>query len=62
MDLFLNALQNVQIKPLLKLKGSADMICIWYPFECDMGLDGALTSHIERVISNEFDMACPSAI
>ena len=25
------------------------MICIWYPFECDMGLDGTLTSHIERV-------------
>ena len=28
---------------------TADMICIWYPFECDMGLDGTLTSHIERV-------------
>ena len=26
-----------------------DMICIWHPFECDMGLDGTLTSHIERV-------------
>ena len=25
------------------------MICIWHPFECDMGLDGTLTSHIERV-------------
>ena len=32
-------------------------ICIWYPFECDMGLDGTLTSHIERV-EDEFDMAC----
>ena len=21
-------------------KGHLDMICIWYPFECDMGLDG----------------------
>ena len=37
------------------------MICIWHPFECDMGLDGTLTSHIERV-ANEFDMACQSAI
>ena len=37
------------------------MICIWYPFECDMGLDGTLTSHIERV-EDEFDMACQSAI
>ena len=36
-------------------------ICIWYPFECDMGLDGTLTSHIERV-ADEFDMACQSAI
>ena len=34
---------------------------IWYPFECDMGLDGTLTSHIERV-ADEFDMACQSAI
>ena len=36
-------------------------ICIWHSFECDMGLDGTLTSHIERV-ADEFDMACPSAI
>ena len=36
-------------------------ICIWYPFECDMGLDGTLTSHIERV-EDDFDMACQSAI
>ena len=27
----------------------------------DMGLDGTLTSHIERV-EDEFDMACQSAI
>ena len=40
---------------------SCDKICIWYPFECDMGLDGTLTSHIERV-ADEFDMACQSAI
>ena len=32
-----------------------------YPFSCDMGLDGTLTSHIERV-ADEFDMACQSAI
>ena len=32
-----------------------DMICIWHPFECDMGLDGILTSHIERV-ADEFGM------
>ena len=54
------------------------MICIWYPFSCDMGLDGTLTSHIERVepdmgldgtltshierVEDEFDMACQSAI
>ena len=25
------------------------MICIWHPFECDMGLDGTLASHIRRV-------------
>ena len=37
------------------------VICIWYPFQCDMGLDGTLTSHIERV-ADEFDMACQSAI
>ena len=37
------------------------MICIWHPFECDMGLDGTLKSHIERV-AGEFDMACQSAI
>ena len=36
------------------------MICIWHPFECDMDLDGTLTSHIERV-ADEFDMACQSA-
>ena len=23
--------------------------CIWHQFSCDMGLDGTLTSHIERV-------------
>ena len=40
---------------------SGHMICIWYPFEYDMGLDGTLTSHIERV-ADEFDMACQSAI
>ena len=33
----------------------AQMICIWHPFECDMGLDGTLASHIERV-PDEFDM------
>ena len=37
------------------------MICIWHPFECDLGLDGTLTSHIERV-ADKFDMACQSAI
>ena len=37
------------------------MICIWHPFECDMRLDGTLTSHIERV-ADEYDMACQSAI
>ena len=37
------------------------MLCIWYPFEWDMALDGTLTSHIERV-ADEFDMACRSAI
>ena len=37
------------------------MICIWHQFECDMGLDGTLASHIERV-ADEFDMACQSAI
>ena len=39
----------------------ACMICIWYPFECDMGLDGTLTTHIDRV-ADEFDMAGQSAI
>ena len=29
--------------------GYGRKICIWDPFECDMGLDGTLTSHIERV-------------
>ena len=45
------------------IRGQCDLnkICIWYPFECDMGLDGTLTSHIERV-EDEFDMACQSAI
>ena len=38
-----------------------EMIYIWYPFECDMGLDGTLTSHIERV-ADELDIACQSAI
>ena len=37
------------------------MLCIWHPFECDMGLDGTLTSHIE-LVADEFDMACQSAI
>ena len=23
--------------------------CIWYPFSCDMGLDGTLTNHIECI-------------
>ena len=31
------------------------------PFECDMGLDDTLTSHIERV-ADEFDMASQSAV
>ena len=35
--------------------------CIWYPFSCDMGLDGTLTSHVELVFDS-FDMACQSAI
>ena len=38
-----------------------DTICIWYPLECDMGLDDTLKSHIERV-ADEFDMTCQSAI
>ena len=25
--------------------------CLWYPFSCDMGLDGTLTSHIELILS-----------
>ena len=36
-----------------------NMIYIWLPF--DMGLDGTLISHIERV-ADEFDMACRSVI
>ena len=35
--------------------------CISYPFSCDMGLDGTLTSHIE-LVCDSFDMACQSAI
>ena len=35
--------------------------CICYPFSCDMGLDGTLTSHIE-LVCDSFDMACQSAI
>ena len=38
-----------------------DMICTWHPFECDMGLDGTLINHIERV-ADEFYMACQSVI
>ena len=30
-------------------KTLVQMICIWHPFKCDMGLDGTLTSHIKRV-------------
>ena len=37
------------------------IICLWYPVECDMGLDGTLTSHIVTV-TDELDMACQSAI
>ena len=46
---------------LLQVYHFTNMICIWHPFECAMGLDGTLTSHIERV-ADEFDMACQSAI
>ena len=30
-------------------EAASNMICIWHPFECDMGSDGTLTSHIEMV-------------
>ena len=56
-----NDISGLAMSPELTKILQIDKICIWYPFECDMGLDGTLTSHI-KLVFDLFDMACQSAI